>query len=384
MADSVYNPYDSNSLLDLVKIDAAKLDDNSLKQYNDALKNKFNSSTATEKQLFNNAIMKKYYNPFTDNYKPKADKVDLVKDLINKNIEFKQSQKANADSVKALRKNMDVKTAQAVLERAKNENSDVTDNEKLAAQQKIDADTFWKSVGDTLAKASRRSPLSSMANGIIPYLSEFAASTQKARDPMGRSAGLEAQADLHMREAADYQKLAQEMEQIANRDYKQEAENDAAANATIKNAQAIANMGNASAGAAALNKDVEAADYNTKINRQDTMRKEAMDAKQSAYDSKQIAAQERTDAKGYDYTAHNQQAAQNMARRLSSGPIANAINYSKDKDTNDEDTNDENSDESTKKYTLSEALDIFRAASNYGNTPTGSAVTDETNENENK
>lgn len=380
MADSVYNPYDSNSLLDLVKIDVAKLDDNSLKQYNDALKNKFNSSTTTEKQLFNNAIMKKYYSPFTDNYKPEADKVDLVKDLINKNIEFKQSQKANADSVKALRKNMDVKTAQAVLERVKDENSDVTDNEKLAAQQKIDANTFWKSVGDTLAKASRRSHLSSsaasMANGIIPYLSEFAASTQKARDPMGRSAGLEAQADLHMREAADYQKLAQEMEQIANRDYRQEAENDAAANATIKNAQTVAIMGNASAGAAALNKDMEAADYNARINRQDTMRKEAMDAKQSAYDSKQIAAQERTDAKGYDYTAHNQQAAQNMARRLSSGPIANAINYSKDKDTNDE-----NSDESTKKYTLSEALDIFRAASNYGNTPTGSTVTDE---NENK
>lgn len=380
MADSVYNPYDSNSLLDLVKIDVAKLDDNSLKQYNDALKNKFSSSTTTEKQLFNNAIMKKYYSPFTDNYKPEADKVDLAKDLINKNIEFKQSQKANADSVKALRKNMDVKTAQAILERAKDENSDVTDNEKLAAQQKIDTDTFWKSVGDTLAKASRRSQLSSsaasMANGIIPYLSEFAASTQKARDPMGRSAGLEAQADLHMREAADYQKLAQEMEQIANRDYRQEAENNAAANATIKNAQTVANMGNASAGAAAINKGEEAADYNTMINYHNTMRKEAMDAKQSAYDSKQIAAQERTDAKGYDYTAHNQQAAQNMARRLSSGPIANAINYSKDKDTNDE-----NSNESTKKYTLSEALDIFRAASNYGNTPTGSTVTDE---NENK
>ena len=114
MTYSVFNPYDFNSLLDLANVDVAKLDDNSLKQYNDALKNKFNSSTTTEKQLFNNAIMKKYYNHLTDSYKPEADKVGLVKDLINKNIEFKKSQKANTDSIKTLRKNMDVKTAKAV------------------------------------------------------------------------------------------------------------------------------------------------------------------------------------------------------------------------------------------------------------------------------
>ena len=380
MAYSVFNPYDFNSLLDLANVDVAKLDDNGLKQYNDALKNKFNNSTTTEKQLFNNAIMKKYYNPLTDSYKPEADKVGLVKDLINKNIEFKKSQKVNADSIKTLRKNMDVKTAKAVLERAEDEGSDVTDNEKVAAQQKIDANTLWKSVGDTLAKASKRSPgVTSIASGIIPYLSEFAASAQRTRDPMGRSAGLEAQADLHTREATDYQKLAQEMGQIANRDYRQEAERNAAANAAIKNAQNIANMGNVSAGAAALNRGVEAADYNTMMSRQDTMRKEAMDAKQSAYDSKQIATQERTDAKGYDYTAHNQQAAQNMARRLSSGPVANTINYSSTTDNSDND--DENDNNPTKKYTLSEALEIFRAASNYGSTPTDSTTTDE---NENK
>ena len=381
MTYSVFNPYDFNSLLDLANVDVAKLDDNSLKQYNDALKNKFNNSTTTEKQLFNNAIMKKYYNPLTDSYKPEADKVGLVKDLINKNIEFKKSQKVNTDSIKTLRKNMDVKTAKAVLESAEDEGSDVTDNEKAAAQQKVDANTLWKSVGDTLAKVSTKASerVKSMASGIIPYLSEFAASAQRTRDPMGRSSGLEAQADLHMREAADYQKLAQEMGQIANRDYRQEAERNAAANAAIKNAQINASMGNTSAGAAALNRGVEAADYNAMMNRQDTMRKEAMDAKQSAYDSKQIATQERTDAKGYDYTAHNQQATQNMARRLSSGPVANTINYSSTTDNSDNDN--ENDNNPTKKYTLSEALEIFRAASNYGSTPTDSTTTDE---NENK
>ena len=86
MTYSVFNPYDFNSLLDLANVDVTKLDDNGLKQYNDALKNKFNSSTTTEKQLFNNAIMKKYYNHLTDSYKPEADKVGLVKDLINKKI----------------------------------------------------------------------------------------------------------------------------------------------------------------------------------------------------------------------------------------------------------------------------------------------------------
>lgn len=124
-------------------------------------------------------------------------------------------------------------------------------------------------------------------------------------DPMGRSAHLQRQAELHDIEAADHQRAMQANTQIANRNYKSEAELAGASKAAAKNVQKVANLGNASAGAAALERGVEDADYNTYMNRSDEQRQRGVENMEKMYDDRQIAEQERSGADVYDYTARD-------------------------------------------------------------------------------
>ena len=214
---------------------------------------------------------------------------------------------------------------------------DSGDEDAKAEKARRDQNNFFAGKIAGFNKSAKRS-----MSGLAPALSGYAARRLAGRDPMGRSAGLERQAEMHEQESTDYQKLAQQQAQIANRDYRAEAEKNAAANAAIQNAQAVANMGNASAGAAALNRNVQAADYNTMMQRQDTMRKEAMDARQRAYDAQQVAQQERTDAKGYDYVTKNAAATNAMMQSLSQGPLGNTVNANVTKSENKENQEDNN------------------------------------------
>ena len=124
-------------------------------------------------------------------------------------------------------------------------------------------------------------------------------------DPMGRSAHLQRQAELHDIEAADHQRAMQRNTQIANQNYRTEAEKNAASAAAAENAQLVRNLGNAGAGAAALERGVTSADYNTMMQRQDAQRREGVENMEKMYDDRQISEQERSGADVYDYTARD-------------------------------------------------------------------------------
>lgn len=125
------------------------------------------------------------------------------------------------------------------------------------------------------------------------------------KDPMNRSAHLRRQAEMHDIEAGDHQRSMQQNLQVANRDYRSEAEKNAASQAAAENAQKVHNLGNAGAGAAALERDVKAADYNTTMQRSDEQRKQGVENMEKMHDMRQTAEQERGSADVYDYTTRD-------------------------------------------------------------------------------
>ena len=140
-----------------------------------------------------------------------------------------------------------------------------------------------------------------------------------SKDPSGVSAQLREQAALHDKQAGDEQKNAQANMQIANRDYRVEAEKNAVAGAATENAQKVANMGNASAGAAALERGVKSADYNTHMQRSDTQRAEGVKNQREMYGAQQTAAEERGNANNQDFRYRQTQQYNREADSLSKG-----------------------------------------------------------------
>lgn len=105
---------------------------------------------------------------------------------------------------------------------------------------------------------------------------------------------LNEQATEHDKQAATFDQQAQQEAGIANRNYKVEADKEAASQAAAKNAQNVQNLSaSAGGGAAALNRTVEASDYNTHRQRQDTARKQASEYRKGAANARQTAIGER-------------------------------------------------------------------------------------------
>ena len=94
-------------------------------------------------------------------------------------------------------------------------------------------------------------------NSLVNYL---ASRTPGGTSQEPNSIHLRRQSEMHDKQAGDEQKNAQQNFQVANRNYRVEAEKNAASQAAAENAQKVNNMGNASAGAAALERIVEKAD----------------------------------------------------------------------------------------------------------------------------
>ena len=143
------------------------------------------------------------------------------------------------------------------------------------------------------------------------------------KDPMNRSGHLRRQAEMHDIEAGDHQRAMQASNQIANRDYRSEAEKNAASQAAAENAQKVHNLGNAGAGAAALERDVKAADYNTMMQRSDEQRKQGVENMEKMHDMRQVAEQERSGADVYDYTARDMSDYNAQSDWLSMSPFGN-------------------------------------------------------------
>lgn len=139
-------------------------------------------------------------------------------------------------------------------------------------------------------------------------------------DPTGRSTGLRTQAALHDKEATEYQRAAQANNQIANRNYKSEADRLAASQAAAQNAQNVNNLsGAAGTAAAAMQRSVQASDYNTTMQRQDQQRQQGVQNTKSRYYQLQSGVQKRADANKLDYDARDLAATNRANTFLTSG-----------------------------------------------------------------
>lgn len=139
-------------------------------------------------------------------------------------------------------------------------------------------------------------------------------------DPTGMSTAKRDQASIHSQQAGDEQKNAQANQRIANRDYRQEADKNAAASAATQNAQTVNNMSAASGGgAAALQRQVATPDYNTMMNRQDMQRKEGVTNQREMYGAQNVAADERGTANKWDYDARQRNIINSLTSGLSNG-----------------------------------------------------------------
>lgn len=161
-----------------------------------------------------------------------------------------------------------------------------------------------------------------MSQAFAQGISDWAAN-QSARGttaPDKASAHLQQQATMHDIQAGDLQKAQQQSQQIADRDYHAEAEKNAVAGAATENAQRVQNLSaSAGAGAAALNRQVKSADYNTMMNRADTQRDKAVERGKEAWDVRQQAERERAGADKADYAAREAETDNRRATNLSYG-----------------------------------------------------------------
>lgn len=139
-------------------------------------------------------------------------------------------------------------------------------------------------------------------------------------DPTGMSTAKRNQAAIHAQQASDEQKNAQANAQIAHRNYRYEADKNAAASAATQNAQTVNNMSAASGGgAAAIQRQVATPDYNTMMNRQDTQRKEGVTNQREMYGAQNVAADERGTANKWDYDARQRNVINSLTSGLSNG-----------------------------------------------------------------
>ena len=156
-------------------------------------------------------------------------------------------------------------------------------------------------------------------NSLVNYL---ASKTPGGTSQEPNSIHLRRQSEMHDKQAGDEQKNAQQNFQVANRNYRVEAEKNAASQAAAENAQKVNNMGNTSAGAAALERIVEKADYNTHMQRKDQQRSEGVKNQREMWGARQTAEEERANADKGDHDYLQAQLYNNAASSLSMGGVA--------------------------------------------------------------
>lgn len=181
-------------------------------------------------------------------------------------------------------------------EAEKNKPEEKDNNKKLQSKQTKQSNS--KQAG--LTEEKKREFYDSF---VAPMMTGFMSKAfNKNVDPSSAQVHLRNQAEMHDKQAGNEQKNAQQNFQIANRNYRVEAEKNAASQAAAENAQKVNNLGNVSAGAAALQRGVKAADYNTHMQRQDQQRAEGVKNQREMWGSKQTAEEERANA---DKDAHD-------------------------------------------------------------------------------
>lgn len=167
---------------------------------------------------------------------------------------------------------------------------------------------------NTTANTTAKNAIGAISNLVSNSLIEGSNAPDKS------DAHLSNQAQMHDKQAALEGANAAKESQIANRNYRGEADKNAVAIAATKNAQNVANLGAAAGNAtAALARTVETPDYNTHMNRQDEARQRAVANQREAEGAKQTAERERAAADTTQNRAQNMHMFNNAATNLSLG-----------------------------------------------------------------
>ena len=253
-------------------------------------------------------------------YRKRLEEIDADYDKKSKEAENSVSKGEN------LRRYETEKRLDKVQEDYENEKKEKSEESSKDGEKdgKKDGEKDGKKDGDKSSKEKESeeektsgTPVSTLAaQSIGAYLGK---NVYDVKDPMGRDAALKAQSNLHVAEAGEHRAAAQRENHIATRDARREAGKDGLAESASKNEQKVMNKGNASAGAAALEREEFYGDPNTHRNRADQARQKGVENTEKAYDEDQVAIQERNAADVYNYKAKETAASNIETDALSKG-----------------------------------------------------------------
>lgn len=241
-------------------------------------------------------------------------------DYINKAKEIRKTKNYTDDASMNLGEGTDDTQREAAWDKIiadneteKNKPEEKNTNKKLQNEQTKQSNSKQAGLTEEKKREFYDSFVTPMMTGVMSK------AFNKNVDPSSAQVHLRNQAEMHDKQAGNEQKNAQQNFQIANRNYRVEAEKNAASQAAAENAQKVNNLGNVSAGAAALQRGVKAADYNTHMQRQDQQRAEGVKNQREMWGSKQTAEEERANADkdAHDYAEN--QVYNNMSNYLSMG-----------------------------------------------------------------
>lgn len=206
----------------------------------------------------------------------------------------------------------------------KAQNTSTKENVTEGSDTEQENDNNTAQENDSSTEQENVSSNSSVAtNSLVNYL---ASKTPGGTSQEPNSIHLRRQSEMHDKQAGDEQKNAQQNFQVANRNYRVEAEKNTGG-AAAENALKVSNMGNASAGAAALERTVAKADYNTHMQRKDQQRSEGVKNQREMWGARQTAEEERANADKGDHDYLQAQLYNNAASSLSMGGVADEKKY---------------------------------------------------------
>lgn len=240
---------------------------------------------------------------------------DAKREAAKKSMEASYKTAAKAKKIDASVADVNYRLKQGLSNTVKQLNPFATNNENTATKNKNTATNNENTAQRASTNVGR---IASSIQGVSTPYSTYI--PRSGIDPTGMSTAKRNQAAIHAQQASDEQKNAQANAQIANRNYRYEADKNAAAGAAIRSAQTVNNMSAASGGGAAtIQRQVATPDYNTMMNRQDTQRKEGVTNQREMYGAQNVAADERGTANKWDYDARQRNIINSLTSGLSNG-----------------------------------------------------------------
>lgn len=183
------------------------------------------------------------------------------------------------------------------------------EEDKKAAEKNARSARIWGAVADGLVGGTSAA-VDSAANALASTLQEG----QIGLDPSGQSALMRAQAMQEAQQAAEMDKFKQDQLQKGNRDYKQEAERQAASNAAAQRAQRAAQTAEGYVDQAVVD-----ADYAQKQQMQQQYMQQAGEYSKDADQYRNAATQREMDAAKADYDYNENRRVNNRIFQLTGG-----------------------------------------------------------------